>query len=255
MASTLLYTFRVISFDENQIKIQNSQTLMSDTNSPTFSGYFSDDKWSEENLPAIEFRSPEDEAWYAVEISEMCDALLISFNGFTEEYEEFYTPDSFKNSDEIQEFEERLRVTSQQMQDLECPMVVDSTKVCATCPSVTGEVKFYDATVVSVERMKHEWDEEGNEVCGCDFQLRWKQGPCANKVTTAKVGDICLRPESDDNQMNPKVVSFLKEARRKVNGGTCQQGEETEWQKMFKMMNSAIQNNLGISAPEYQIYG
>lgn len=73
--------------------------------------------------------------------------------------------------------------------------------------------------------MKHERDEEGDEVCGCNFRVFWKQGPSANQVTCAKVGDICLRAE--DNRMNPIVVSFLKEARRKVLGGACLQGDNT----------------------------
>ncbi|KAG7541527.1 SAWADEE domain [Arabidopsis thaliana x Arabidopsis arenosa] len=221
-------------------------SYQSGATSPTiFSGEFADDvEWCEGNWPELEFRSPEDEAWYAVEVSDICDALMISFNGFSYEHDEFYPADDFKNSDEILEFEERFRACSEQMQDVECPKVHEGTKVCATCPSVTGEVKFYDAIVVTVERMKHERDEEGNEICGCDFKLFWKQGPWANKVTIAKVGDICLRAE--DNRMNPKVVSFLKEARRKLHGEPCNQGEETEWQKILEKVNSAIRNNFSV---------
>ncbi|XP_010451199.1 PREDICTED: uncharacterized protein LOC104733312 [Camelina sativa] len=222
---------------------------MSYQTSPTIPGDFADDvEWCDENWPELEFRSPEDEAWYAVEVAEMCDALLISFNGFTCDFDEFYPSDDFKSSDEIQEFEERFRACSVQMQDTECPTVTDGTKVCATFPSVTGDVKFYDAIVVTVERTKHERDEEGSEVCGCSFKVYWKQGPWANQVTSAKVGDICLRAE--DNRMNPIVVSFLKEARRKLTGEAFLQGEETEWQKILKKVNSAIEKNLSLSLPE-----
>lgn len=59
-------------------------------------------------------------------------------------------------------------------------------------------------------------DEEGNEVCGCDYKLYWNQGPFVDNVTSAKVGDICLVQE--DKRMKPKVVAFLKEARRKLLG-------------------------------------
>lgn len=57
-------------------------------------------------------------------------------------------------------------------------------------------------------------DEEGDEVCGCDYKLYWNQGPFVNQVTSAKVGDICLVQE--DKRMKPKVVTFLKEARRQL---------------------------------------
>lgn len=59
-------------------------------------------------------------------------------------------------------------------------------------------------------------DEEGNEVCGCDYRLYWNQGPFVNEVTSAKVGDICLVQE--DIRMKPKVVAFLKEATRQLLG-------------------------------------
>ncbi|ESQ54770.1 hypothetical protein EUTSA_v10027138mg [Eutrema salsugineum] len=217
----------------------------SGSSSTIFVGDFSDDHLTNKNWPEIEFRSPEDEAWYGVSVWEMCDSLVVSFNGFPGEYDEVYPPDDFKNSDEIKEFEERFRATSVQMQDHECSTVSEGTKVCATCPSVTGEVKFYDAIVVKVEREKHGRDEEGNELCGCNFRLYWNQGPFVNQVTSAKVGDICLKQE--DNRMNPKVVSFLKEARRKLHGG-AHQGDETEWQKILKKVTSAMRNHNLISS-------
>ncbi|VVA92600.1 unnamed protein product [Arabis nemorensis] len=224
--------------------------------SPTiFSGDFSDDEWANENWPEMEFRSPEDEAWYGVEVWSLCDDLVVSFKGFSCEYDEVYPPDDFKNSEEIEEFEQRFRPTSVQMQDIECPTLSEGTNVCATCPSVTGEVKFYDAIVVRVERTKHGGDEEGSEVCGCTFRLYWKQGPCLGQVTSAKVGDICLK--SDDNRLNPKVFSFLKEAKRQLHGGggasSSDQGEETEWQKTLRKVSSALRNySLSSSVPENQ---
>ncbi|CAH2077991.1 unnamed protein product [Thlaspi arvense] len=233
------------TFYENPKKL----FTMSDEGSPrAYICHFSDDEVANDNWPEIEFRSPEDEAWYGVDVWDMCDSLVVTFNGFPCEYDEVYAPDGFKNSDEIKEFEERFRATSVQMQDLECSTLSEGTKVCATCPSVTGEVKFYDAVVVHVEREMHGWDEEGKEVCGCDFKLHWNKGPSVDKTTSAKVGDICLIQE--DNRMNPKVVSFLKEARRQLHGGP-HQGEETEWQKIVKKVASALRNyNLSSSAPE-----
>ncbi|KAJ0263302.1 SAWADEE protein [Hirschfeldia incana] len=210
---------------------------------------FSDDDAVNENWPEIEFRSPEDEAWYGVDVWELCDSLVVTFNGFSCEYDEVYSPEDFKNSDELKEFEERFRACSVQMQDTECATLAQGTKVCATCPSVAGEVKFYDAIVVNVVRGKHGADEEGNEVCGCDYKLYWNQGPFVNNVTSAKVGDICLVQE--DKRMKPKVVAFLKEARRKLLGEAPQ--EETEWQKILKKVTSAIRDhNLDPSVPENQ---
>ncbi|CAN8325894.1 unnamed protein product [Cochlearia groenlandica] len=204
-------------------------------------GDFSDDDAAEESWPDLEFRSPVDEAWYGVDVWDLCDSLVVSFNGFSCSYDEVYSPRDFENLEEIKEFEERFRVTSVQMQDVECPTVQEGTRVCATCPSVSGEVKFYDALVVGVEREKHGRDEEGNEVCGCSFRLSWKQGPFADETTVSKVGDICLKQEED--RMNPKVVSFFKEARRQICGGEVLQGEETEWQKILKKVTSVMQNH------------
>ncbi|KFK29038.1 hypothetical protein AALP_AA7G080600 [Arabis alpina] len=201
----------------------------------------------------MEFRSPEDEAWYGVEVWSLCNDLVVNFNGFSHEYDEVYPLEDFKNSEQIQEFEERFRVCSVQMQDLECPIVSEGTKVCATCPSDTGEVKFYDAIMVGVERSKHGWDEDGSEVCGCEFRLYWKQGPCVGQVTSAKIGDICLK--SEDSRVNPKVFSFLKEARRQIHGGasSSHQGAETEWQKTLRRVTSALRNyNLSSSVSENQ---
>lgn len=113
---------------------------------------FSDDDAANENWPEIEFRSPEDEAWYGVDVWELCDSLVVTFNGFSCEYDEVYSPEDFKNSDELKEFEERFRACSVQMQDTECATLSRGTKVCATCPSVAGEVKFYDAVVVNVRK-------------------------------------------------------------------------------------------------------
>ncbi|CAA7060235.1 unnamed protein product [Microthlaspi erraticum] len=223
---------------------------MSSTSPPTFVCDFADDELPSEDWPEMEFRSPEDkdQAWYGVEPWDMCDSLVVSFNEFPCAYDEVYSPEDFKNSDELKEFEERFRPTSVQMQDSQCPTVNEGTKVCATCPSVTGEVKFYDAIVVAVERTEHGRDEEGSEVCGCNFKVFWNQGPCANLVTSAKVGDICLKRE--DGRMHPKVVSFFKEARRQLHGGSSQ-GEETEWQKMLKRVNAAVQNyNISSSVPD-----
>ncbi|CAH8304274.1 unnamed protein product [Eruca vesicaria subsp. sativa] len=219
--------------------------------SPTINiAHFSEDEAANENWPEIEFRSPEDEAWYGVDVWELCDSLVVNFNGFPCEYDEVYSPEDFKNSEELKEFEERFRACSVQMQDNECATLEQGTKVCATYPSVAGEVKFYDAIVVNVLREKHSVDEEGSEVCGCDYKLYWNQGPFVNNITSAKVGDICLVQE--DNRMNPKVVTFLKEARRKLHG-EAHQGEETEWQKILKKVTSAIRShNLDPSVPENQ---
>ncbi|CAN7081681.1 unnamed protein product [Brassica oleracea var. botrytis] len=225
--------------------------MSDESGSPTFIiADFSDDDAANENWPEIEFRSPEDEAWYGVDVWELCDSLVVTFNGFSFEYDEVYSPEDFKNSDELKEFEERFRACSVQMQDTECATLAQGTKVCATCPSVAGEVKFYDAIVVNVSREKHGVDEEGNEVCGCDYKLYWNQGPFVNQVTSAKVGDICLVQE--DKRMKPKVVTFLKEARRQLLG-EAPQGKETEWQKILRKVTSAIRDhNLDPSVPENQ---
>lgn len=147
MASSTLHYTSIVSL---LAKTQHN-SLMSYQSGPSSPTIFADDnEWCNEHWPELEFRSPEDEAWYAVEVTEMCDALLINFKGFTCEYDEFYPSDDFKTADEVQEFEERFRACSVQMQDIECPKVIEGTKVCATCPSVTGEVKFYDAIVVAV---------------------------------------------------------------------------------------------------------
>lgn len=191
---------------------QSPRVTMSDeSGSPTFIiADFSDDDAANENWPEIEFRSPEDEAWYGVDVWELCDSLVVTFNGFSFEYDEVYSPEDFKNSDELKEFEERFRACSVQMQDTECATLAQGTKVCATCPSVAGEVKFYDAIVVNVRNaqiLKSRFSVEKNFEMILRFVFFWCRCRGRSMVWTRK-GTKCV--DAITNFTGTKVLSLTR---------------------------------------------
>lgn len=68
--------------------------------------------------------------------------------------------------------------------------------------------------------MEHSF-KDGDELCNCDFILRWLHGPNAGNITVGELKDICTiqsKPEVD-----PAVTSFLQMARERLESVTGQQ--------------------------------
>lgn len=156
----------------------------------------------------LEFRAFQDDAWYEIELVNHGDnALTIKYMNFSEEWDEIYHVGRFKSIKEIEDFQNRFRCSSVQLQDRECKKVVMGMTVCATNSCNILEVKFYDAIVVEVQNMQHSFV-NGDEECFCIYELLWQHGPSRGTTTYATVASICLIRHR--SLVNQALDSFLK---------------------------------------------
>ncbi|MED6150245.1 hypothetical protein PIB30_070534 [Stylosanthes scabra] len=97
-----------------------------------------------------EFRSFKDEAWYSVAISlEDHNQLRIKYLNFSVDHDEVFEASDFKTQQELDQFIERFRPLSKQLQDYECHQLRQGVRVCACHRFRDDDVRFYDAEVDS----------------------------------------------------------------------------------------------------------
>lgn len=180
---------------------------------------------------SMEYCHPDDEAWY--DVSFLCDGemLTLKYANFSEIFNETFHAGNFKTMEELEDFKERFRLSSVQLQDQECNKIVPGKTVCAAYKFANGEVKFFDAIVVEVLNKEHEF-KEGEEQCFCTYVLRWQHGPLADARTFATMSDICLT--TPGKQVDSSLASFLKMAQEKIENtdargcmGTSHEGPST----------------------------
>ncbi|KAK9285816.1 hypothetical protein L1049_025017 [Liquidambar formosana] len=160
----------------------------------------------------IEFRASDD-AWYSVWIVLSCDTLTVKYCNFSEGYDERFRAGDFKTVKEVDNFGERFRPISAQLQDCECRKVIEGKMVCASHVFSEEDVRFYDAFVEEVEYKEHSFA-KGQEECLCKFMLFWQHGPNAGNLTSATIENICLVLSSA--QIDPTLAAFLKISRENV---------------------------------------
>ncbi|KAG1327421.1 hypothetical protein COCNU_01G013550 [Cocos nucifera] len=100
----------------------------------------------------LDFRAPSDDGWYGVQVAmDSEEKLRVIYMGFSNEYDELYAIDSFKDEQEINEFASRFRPISLQLQDSDCNEVIEGMHVCASLQPSDEELRFYDASVDSAD--------------------------------------------------------------------------------------------------------
>ncbi|XP_040369386.1 uncharacterized protein LOC121051268 [Rosa chinensis] len=105
----------------------------------------------------MEFRSGVDDAWYAVKIyteDNSAERLTVKFCNFEDEYDEVYEAQDLTSANHMTNFLSRFRLVSIQVQDSECPNVVEGMLVCAAVSVTPDNCRFYDAVGTGIEVWK-----------------------------------------------------------------------------------------------------
>ncbi|RVX08150.1 hypothetical protein CK203_017755 [Vitis vinifera] len=126
----------------------------------------------------LEFQA-DDDAWYAIRLLLHGKTLIIKYERFSADYDDFFKAAEFMNLDDVESFGWRFRKR----------MIFAST---------TPLWKRYNIKSTNFE--------SGEEKCLCNFILNWQHGPNVGNLTSATVGHICLIQHSTG--IDPKVASF-----------------------------------------------
>ncbi|KAG6498862.1 uncharacterized protein LOC121995823 isoform X1 [Zingiber officinale] len=158
-------------------------------------------------LRNVDYRSPADDAWYAVRLAvEGGTTLRVMYCNFSPEHDDFYLAENLSGPGKVEALRERFRASSVQLQDQDCRSVVQGTKVCASHAFGEDDLRFFDAVVSSVIRAKH-IVVNGATVCNCKFILIWQHGPLVGQQTIVSVQQICVVPFRSPH--NPTLDNFL----------------------------------------------
>ncbi|PKA49873.1 hypothetical protein AXF42_Ash004415 [Apostasia shenzhenica] len=168
-----------------------------------------------ETSPLIDYRCPQDDAWYNVRLQlRGGDKLRIMFCDFSEGCDELYGADAFDDEESLEAFLHRFRSRSLQLQDRGCDRVVKGILVCASCHLAKDEVRFYDALVLSVNPSIHSL-QEGD--CRCRFELLWQHGPLNGQKALAGIEHICLlQPQGTNTNLTLKKFIDIVKGKLKI---------------------------------------
>ncbi|XXG55196.1 hypothetical protein AAC387_Pa03g2914 [Persea americana] len=163
---------------------------------------------------SIEFRASEDDAWYGVNLVLEGETLMVKFSDFPDDSsDERFRASDFGDSKALEDFTERFRPVSVQLQDHECRKVIEGKMVCVSQSCGENELKFFDAMIEMVCPAKHAL-ENGTEVCTCTFVVFWQHGPNAGLTTSATIENICLIKHGSV-ETDPAISSFMELSRKK----------------------------------------
>lgn len=101
---------------------------------------------------SLEFKSPADDAWYNVFVLPEKDynILRIKYCDFPDENDNVFDANSFNTLNELEDFADRFRPESHQLQDSECFLVHRGMVVCASYSFRDDDLRFYDAVIDEV---------------------------------------------------------------------------------------------------------
>ncbi|KAK9133998.1 hypothetical protein Scep_013526 [Stephania cephalantha] len=168
---------------------------------------------------ALDFRSGDD-AWYGVRgLVLRHDTLIVKYCDFPDDFDDHFHAGAFKTAAAVDDFAERFRRTSVQLQDYQCSRVIEGVRVCVSYKFSDFDIKFYDAIIEEANFKDHVF-QNGEEVCTCDFVVFWEHGPNAGNKTSTSVENICLiQPRKE--LADPALINFLKMSREKVRMAAC----------------------------------
>jgi len=105
---------------------------------------------NDENGFTMEFRSYKDDAWYTARVSLEEETLRVWFLDFPDHCDNAFEASQFGECENLREFKGRFRPLSKQLQDSECGLLAQGTRVCACQRFGDGDLRFYDAVVEGV---------------------------------------------------------------------------------------------------------
>lgn len=152
----------------------------------------------------LEFRCAADDAWYSVRSILVGDTLTIQFENFPEIS---YSSGDFDSFERIDEFTQRIRPLSTQLQDQECYRIKEGMRVCACSSWREDDLRYYDAIVEAIEYKDHLF-EKAEEECLCTFVISWLHGPNAGTMSSSGVASICI--VNTDAPLNSTILTFSK---------------------------------------------
>ena len=97
----------------------------------------------------LEFQA-DDDAWYAIRLLLHGKTLIIKYERFSADYDDFFKAAEFMNLDDVESFGWRFRKVSLQLQDNECIKFVGCMTICASHAFAEDDLCFYDAIVEKV---------------------------------------------------------------------------------------------------------
>ena len=97
-----------------------------------------------------EFRAYNDDAWYTVRVLLEGERLIVKYQNFSDENDEAFEPSRFGDCEDLEDFKERFRPLSRQLQDAECRRFGPGARVCACHSFAPDDVRFYDAVIDGV---------------------------------------------------------------------------------------------------------
>lgn len=160
------------------------------------------------NKITIEAKS-EDEAWYPCSLKFKGNEVLVHFLDYDSDEDEIWDINSLKTRTDVLN---RVRVTSEQLQDQECVNLSVGMRVCAL-KELDDERKYFDATVRHIKKQKHVKTEDGEEECKCKFTVQWEGGPAKGEAGDLECCAITMLCDRD-----PEGHPQLKRLLRKVTG-------------------------------------
>ncbi|KAJ4827258.1 hypothetical protein Tsubulata_028890 [Turnera subulata] len=155
----------------------------------------------------VEFRNPEDDAWYSVRTVLDGDKLFVKYQSFTDEDDYVVSPAKFRTREELLTFHHRFRRVSSQVQDSECSSLAPNALLCVSHSFAPSANQFYDALLDEVKHNNHTF-EGGEERCTCEFTVLWTHGPGEGTLMNKRVENLCLVVTNPC--LDPKVASFLE---------------------------------------------
>ncbi|KAJ8528375.1 hypothetical protein K7X08_022067 [Anisodus acutangulus] len=175
----------------------------------------------------LEYRAKEDDSWYGVLVTVYGETMTVKFEGYPETYDvKFIANKEFKSKEEIDDFGDRFRTISPQLQDSECCSVKEGMIVCAACnTSGKDDMLFYDAVVEAIHKENHSFH-NGVEECLCTFVLSWLHGPKKDYLTSSGIEGICIIKGTA--QVDPRIASFVKLANQKLRKSSCKSTATSE---------------------------
>lgn len=182
-----------------------------------------------------EFQCADDSAWYSVGVILNGETLTVKYQNFPHES---YNVGDFTTIEAVDEFCQRFRPLSEQLQDCECYRIREGMRVCACLSSKDGgDLRFYDAIVDAVDYKDHLF-EKIEEECLCTFVLSWLHGPNEGNLSPTNIADICIvRSTSPPNSTLASFSNLAKERIKKallrsssvsvvsLSGPTCPSGK------------------------------
>lgn len=197
----------------------------------------------------LEFKA-KDGAWYAGTATFKGPFLHVHFEHFPDDEDELWLPARFKTPSDVKKM---IRPASQPMQDSQCSSLLPGIFLCVACRHPGSDCfEYYDAKLQEIYRSPHTIDPEGQDCCGCKFEVEWLGGSLQHQRRLVTCEDICLKTHGDIED-----DAVIKDFLAAVKGGKVLKRNEAEkvvsssprkWKPLSMLNERGEQANCELSA-------